>query len=99
MPDNTGQKQGRTQFQQGQSGNPAGRPKGANNKTTTLLRDAILKAAENAGDGDLTSYLTECAKADRRSFLTLLAKVMPNQVDGNFQHDFLSHEEALAELE
>ena len=76
-----------------------GRPKGSANKTTAVLRDAILRAAENAGDGDLTVYLTECARTDRRAFLTLLAKVLPSQIDGKVEFDFLSHEEALEELE
>ena len=76
-----------------------GRPKGSPNKTTSMLREAILKAAENAGDGDLVDYLTTCAREDRRSFLTLLAKVLPSQIDGKVGFDFLSHEEALAELE
>ena len=33
-----------------------GRPKGSLNKTTTLLKDAILKAATDAGDGDLERF-------------------------------------------
>jgi hypothetical protein len=38
-----------------------GRPKGVPNKTTALLKDAILKAAQQAGGGDedgLVNYLT-----------------------------------------
>ncbi len=35
-----------------------GRPKGVPNKTTALLKDAILKAAEGAGgQGGLVGYL------------------------------------------
>ena len=35
-----------------------GRKKGTPNKTTVLLKEAILEAAEQAGDGDLVAYLT-----------------------------------------
>lgn len=58
-----------------------GRTKGTPNKTTALLKDAILKAAENAGDGDLVAYLTTQATENPGPFLTLLGKVLPMQVD------------------
>jgi hypothetical protein len=32
-----------------------GRPKGSSNKTTAVLKDGILKAAENAGNGDIVT--------------------------------------------
>lgn len=68
------------------SGNP-GRPKGTPNKTTALLKDAILQAAEQAGnevgsDG-LISYLKAQAKAEPVSFMSLLGKVLPMQVSGD----------------
>lgn len=64
-----------------------GRPKGMPNKTTALLKDAILKAAEEAGadqagkDG-LVGYLTFLAKDHPQPFATLLGKVLPLQVTG-----------------
>lgn len=63
-----------------------GRPKGAVNKTTKLLKDAILKAAEQAGnkigkDG-LVSYLEAQALENPGPFLSLLGKVLPMQVTG-----------------
>lgn len=46
-----------------------GRPKGTPNKTTALLKDAIIKAAEAAGSdgkgkGKLIGYCTFLAKED-----------------------------------
>ena len=69
-----------------------GRPKGVPNRTTTLLKDAILKAAENAGndlsgddaDGDgLVTYLVAQAKINPGPFMALLGKVLPMQVVGD----------------
>lgn len=60
-----------------------GRPKGIPNKTTALLKDAILQAAEKAGDKDgLIGYLTTQAKANPGPFLSLLGKVLPMQIAG-----------------
>lgn len=60
-----------------------GRPKGAQNKTTTLLKDAILQAAEQAGGKDgLVGYLATQAKANPGPFMTLLGKVLPTQMTG-----------------
>lgn len=60
-----------------------GRPKGAVNKTTALLKDAILKAAEMAGDGDIALYLEEQARQNPGPFMALLGKVLPTQLAGN----------------
>lgn len=60
-----------------------GRKKGVPNKTTALLKDAILQAAAAAGGGDgLVGYLTTQATANPQSFLPLLGKVLPMQVTG-----------------
>lgn len=63
-----------------------GRPKGAKNKTTALLKDAILKAAEQAGnkvgDQGLVSYLEAQAVQNPGPFMSLLGKVLPMQVTG-----------------
>lgn len=59
-----------------------GRPKGAKNKTTTLLKDAILIAAEEAGDKDgMVGYLKKQATENPTAFLTLLGKVLPIQTE------------------
>lgn len=60
-----------------------GRPKGVPNKTTTLLKDAILQAATAAGGpGGLVGYLTLQAQENPGPFMSLLGKVLPTQVEG-----------------
>lgn len=63
-----------------------GRQKGTPNKTTALLKDAIIQAAEIAGnrvgqDG-LVSYLVQQAVENPVSFNSLLGKVLPMQLTG-----------------
>lgn len=63
-----------------------GSRKGIPNKTTALLKDAILRAAEKAGnkvgDEGLVSYLEEQAEKNPAPFMSLLGKVLPMQVTG-----------------
>ena len=62
-----------------------GRPKGLPNKTTALLKDAILKAAQAAGGGGeegMALYLEQQAKLNPGPFLALLGKVLPMQITG-----------------
>lgn len=60
-----------------------GRAKGTPNKTTALLKDAILKAATDAGGGDMAAYLLTQATANPGPFLALLGKVLPMQITGD----------------
>jgi hypothetical protein len=61
-----------------------GRPKGSANKTTKLLKEAILAAAEAAGGEDgLEGYLVLQARTNPTAFLSLLGKVLPMQVTGD----------------
>ena len=70
-----------------------GRAKGTPNKVTSLLKDAILRAAtlegrrlkvEGAVDRDgLVGFLADVARHDRRSFCMLLGKVLPMTVEGS----------------
>lgn len=60
-----------------------GRVKGVPNKTTALLKDAILQAADQAGGKDgLVGYLRLRAVDTPGPFLALLGKVLPMQVTG-----------------
>jgi hypothetical protein len=59
-----------------------GRPAGVPNKTTALLKDAILKAATDAGNGDMVEYLKLQAIENPGPFMALLGKVLPMQVTG-----------------
>ena len=65
----------------GQGAPGPGRPKGVPNKITTALKDAILQAAAAAGGEEgLVGYLTTQASENPQSFLPLLGKVLPMQV-------------------
>jgi hypothetical protein len=66
----------------GNRANVGGRPKGSVNKTTALLKDAILKAAEAAHPEGMVGYLQEQAIKNPGPFMTLLGKVLPMQVVG-----------------
>lgn len=64
-----------------------GRPPGQPNRTTTLLKEAILKAAEATGsdkegkDG-LVGYCQFLAQDEPKAFAALLGKVLPMQITG-----------------
>ena len=65
-----------------------GRPKGLPNKTTALLKDAILMAAQKAGANEngedgLVYYLQTQATNNPGPFMSLLGKVLPMTVAGD----------------
>lgn len=60
-----------------------GRPKGMPNKTTRMLKEALLQAADEAGGKDgLVGYLRTQATANPGPFMSMLGKVLPLQVTG-----------------
>lgn len=60
-----------------------GRPKGMPNKTTTLLKDALLLAATQAGGKEgLVGYLQTQAIENPGPVLAQLGKVLPLQITG-----------------
>ena len=60
-----------------------GRRPGVTNKTTALLKDAVLVAAERAGKGDIVAYLERQAEENPVAFLGLLGRVLPLQLRGD----------------
>jgi hypothetical protein len=65
------------QFAKGTHGGPragAGRPRGAKNKTTLQLREAVLAALDKVGGVD---YLAKLAIENSSAFASLLGKVLP----------------------
>lgn len=64
-----------------------GRVKGTPNKTTALLKDAIIKAAEATGEDlngkeGLVGYCKFLAAKEPKAFAGLLGKVLPMQITG-----------------
>lgn len=64
-----------------------GRKKGVPNKTTALIKEAIVTAAEmvgadSAGKDGVVGYMTFLAKSEPKAFAGLLGKVIPLQITG-----------------
>lgn len=62
-----------------------GRPKGVPNKSTQLLKDAILKAADQSHPEGMVGYLQVQAIENPGPFMALLGKVLPMQVEGSMK--------------
>lgn len=71
-------------FRKGVAANPTGKPKGALNGTTRVLKEAILIAAEQAGgQNGLVGYLEWLAKDQPAAFAGLLGRVLPHTIAGD----------------
>lgn len=74
------------QWRPGASANPAGRPRGAVNKVTRTIREAVEKAARDCHPEGLAGWLIERAQGgiqDRQIFAQMVNKAMPLQVQAN----------------
>jgi hypothetical protein len=73
-------------FAVGNASGQGGRPCGVPNKTTRLLREAVIMAAElegqelGADEGDgLVAYLRDLSRTEKRAFAALIGRAMPLQ--------------------
>ena len=67
---------------------PPRRAKGVPNKTTRVLKEAVILAAEQVGEDKkgkdgLLGYLRNIAKSDFKCYTQLLLKVLPLQITGD----------------
>jgi hypothetical protein len=73
-------------FEQGQSGNTAGRPKGSQNKITRQVKDVINKLLECLTDEDILSLYAELRDKKPEVLLNFIGKIAPK--DLNVKTDF-----------
>jgi hypothetical protein len=82
-----------------------GRPPGSANKTTRILKEAILLAAEQTGENlrgrhGLVGYLRRQARREPVAFMSLLKSVLPMQMvhSGEVHHDVEHRYESIADI-
>lgn len=63
-------------FKPGASGNPSGRPKGAQNKVTGSMREMFSEALERLGG---VAYLVKFGKEKPELFIGMLARMLPRE--------------------
>ena len=79
MPENTGSKQALTQWKPGQSGNPAGKPKGAKHK----LQEDFIKDVQAAWEKQGKTAITMMIAEKPSDFVKMVAALMPKDITLN----------------
>jgi len=77
-------------FQPGQSGNPAGRPRGARNKATILLETVV----ERDGEDLLRQFIGQAREGDTRALAHLMGIILPKRHGALIELDLSPLEEA-----
>ena len=75
-----------TPWQQGQSGNPKGRPVGSRNKLATLVFDEALASFEKRGP----AAFEELANKDPARYLILMAQLIPQHFKHEVEHTIVA---------
>lgn len=60
-----------------------GRKKGTPNKSTVKIKTAVMEAFEKCGGA---KYLQKVAEEDPKTFFTLLARVLPAEIQADINH-------------
>lgn len=72
-------------FEPGKSGNPEGRPKGAENRITKAVKETVLSVFNDIQD-DPDVNLTAFAKKYPRDFYNIAAKLIPTEIAAKVQN-------------
>lgn len=77
MAENTTKKQRGKPFEKGQSGNPAGRPKGSRNKATL----AALELLEGEAEALTRAVIEKAKEGDMQALSFCLSRLLPTKLD------------------